>query len=71
LHHVDLVRQLPASERPTPEGLAEVRRVAEALLGRDLPGWSDERVALVATGRADPTDEERTDLGDAVVPVFT
>ncbi len=71
LHHVDLVRHLPAAGGPTPEGLAEVRRVAEALLGRELPGWSDERVALVATGRADPTDEERADLGDAVVPVFT
>ena len=71
LHHVDLVRHLPAAAAPTPEGFAEVRRVAEALLGRELPGWPDERVALVATGRADPTDEERADLGDAVVPVFT
>ena len=71
LHHVDLVRHLPGAEGPTVEGFAEVRRVAEALLGRDLPGWSDERVALVATGRAVPTDGERADLGDAVVPVFT
>jgi hypothetical protein len=71
LHHLDLVRHLPDAPGPTVEGLAEVRRVTEALLGRDLAGWPDERVALVATGRAEPTDEERADLGDAVVPVFT
>lgn len=71
LHHVDLVRHLADAAGPTPEGFAEVRRVTEALLGRELPGWSDERVALVATGRADPTAQERGDLGDAVVPVFT
>ena len=71
LHHVDLVRHLPGAPGPTAEGLAEVRRVGEALLGTELPGWTDERVALVATGRADPTDDERADLGDAVVPVFT
>jgi hypothetical protein len=71
LHHVDLVRHLPDANGPTAEGQTEVRRVRVVLLGRELPGWSDERVALVATGRADPTDEERADLGDAVVPVFT
>lgn len=71
LHHHDLVRHLPDAPGPTPEGFAEVRRVAEALVGRELPGWPDERVAVVATGRAVPTDEERADLGDAVVPVFT
>lgn len=71
LHHLDLVRHLPGRPAPGAEGLAEVRRVTEALLGRELPGWSDERVALVATGRADPTGQERGDLDDAVVPVFT
>ena len=71
LHHVDLVRHLPGAAGPTPEGLAEVRRVTEALLELDLPAWTDERVALVATGRAEPTPQERGDLGDAVVPVFT
>ena len=71
LHHTDLVRDLPDAAGPSGEGLAEVRRVAEALLGHDLPGWPDERVALVATGRAEPTTAERADLRDAVVPVFT
>ena len=71
VHHLDLVRHLPDAARPSPEGLAEVRRVAEALVGRALPTWTDERVADVTTGRADPTAQELDDLGGAVVPVFT
>lgn len=50
LHHLDLVASL-SSPGPGPEGLGEVRRVVEALLGRELPGWDDRRVALVGTGR--------------------
>jgi hypothetical protein len=45
--------------------------VVEALLPAALPGWSDERVALVGTGRAAPTPEEREALGDARLPVFS
>ena len=71
LHHLDLVAHLDRAAPPTPVGLAEVRRVVEELLPRRLPGWSDERVALVGTGRADPTPEERDDLGEARVPVFS
>jgi len=71
VHHLDLVRYLPEAAGPTAEGLAEVRRVVEALLGRTVPAWTDERVALVATGRAEPTAQERDDLGGAAVPVFT
>jgi hypothetical protein len=70
LHHLDLVDQLPAAG-PSAAGLAEVRRVVEALLDRDLVGWSDERVSLVGTGRGEPTSAELEDLGSAVVPVFT
>ena len=71
LHHLDLVRHLPGATGPALEGLAEARRVSEALLGRDLGGWTDERVALVATGRAEPSPQEQAELGDSVVPVFT
>jgi len=71
LHHLDLVAHLDRAAPPTPVGLAEVRRVVEELLPRRLPRWSDERVALVGTGRADPTPEERDDLGEARVPVFS
>lgn len=70
LHHADLVLHLEAAP-PTGAGLAEVRRVVEQLLGRELSGWTDERVALVGTGRAEPTDAERSALAGARVPVFT
>lgn len=72
LHHLDLVVRLDAPGPPA-SGLAEVRRVVTALLGpsADVAGWTDERVALVGTGRARPTDAERADLGGAAVPVFT
>jgi hypothetical protein len=70
LHHLDLVRHLSAAG-PMPSGMAEVRRVVETLLGRSLEGWSDERVALVGTGRADATEAERGDLARVVLPVFT
>jgi uncharacterized protein (TIGR03083 family) len=70
LHHADLVAHLDAPG-PTAAGLAEVRRVVEALLGSDLAGWSDERVALVGTGRAAPGPEEHRDLRGLSVPVFS
>lgn len=70
LHHADLVAHLDAPP-PTAAGLAEVRRVVESLLGRELPGWTDERVALVGTGRAAATDVERSALAGTTVPVFT
>ena len=70
LHHLDLVASLDAPGPPA-EGLAEVRRVVEALLGRDLRGWDDDRVALVGTGRATATAAELGDLAGATVPVFT
>lgn len=70
LHHLDLVVHLDARP-PAPEGLAEARRVVEALLPRRLPGWSDLRVALVGTGRAGPATEELGDLAGASLPVFS
>lgn len=70
LHHLDLVAHLDARP-PVPEGVAEVRRVVEALLPGSLPGWDDGRVALVGTGRAEPTPAELDDLAGAVLPVFS
>ena len=48
-------------------------RVVEALLEHPLPGWSDERVAVVGTGRAASTADEIADLGPAsdCLPVFS
>jgi uncharacterized protein (TIGR03083 family) len=72
LHHVDLVAHLgDGVVEPTTAGLAEVRRVVERLLGVGLPTWSDERVALVGTGRATATAEERAHLSGVRLPVFS
>lgn len=72
LHHLDLVASLSAPG-PGPEGLGEVRRVVEALLGMpaSVADWTDLRVALVGTGRAAPTGTELAHLDGATVPVFT
>jgi len=51
--------------------MTEVRRVVEQLLGVGLPTWSDERVALVGTGRSAPTHGERADLSGARLPAFS
>jgi hypothetical protein len=64
IHHLDLVAHLPGAAGPTRAGLGEVRRVLDALLGGAVQvGWSDERYALVATGRAAPTEAEARALG--------
>jgi hypothetical protein len=71
IHHLDLVVDLPAAGRPTPDGLREVRRVLDGLLGERAPErWSDDRYARIATGRAVPSTDERAVLGDRV-PVFS
>lgn len=70
LHHADLVAHLDAPGPPA-AGLAEARRVVTALLGRPLDGWTTERVVLVGTGRAEPTEAERGDLAGLAVPVFS
>lgn len=69
VHHLDL--GLPAP--PAASGLAEVRQLLDRLLGVPLPaGWDDTRCALVGTGRAALTPQERTDLGPAAdrLPLF-
>ncbi|WP_297625782.1 hypothetical protein [Nocardioides sp.] len=72
LHHVDLVAHLgDRAAGPTARGTAEVRRVVERLLGVELPWWTDERVALVGTGRATPTEHESHDLSGVRLPVFS
>ena len=70
LHHLDLVAHLGGAAPPTQAGLVEVRCVVEGLLDRAL-GWSDERVALVGTGRAEPTEDELVELRGAGIPVFS
>jgi uncharacterized protein (TIGR03083 family) len=73
VHHLDLRRHLPDLPRPPASGLAEVRRVVEALAGPFPPSLADERVAVLATGRAEPTPDERADLAALLerLPVFS
>ncbi|MCF6376759.1 maleylpyruvate isomerase N-terminal domain-containing protein [Nocardioides KLBMP 9356] len=71
LHHLDLVTHLDQAPPPAAQGLRETRRVVEELLGRPVADWTDERVALVGTGRAEPTPAERDQLGEVRLPVFS
>jgi hypothetical protein len=72
VHHLDLVAGLDAPG-PGPEPLRAVRATLDGLLGGPGPAsWSDERWALVGTGRAAPTHAEREQLGPAAerLPLF-
>ena len=74
IHHHDLVRHLPSRSAPSAVGLQEVRRVLDGLLGGSVAtGWTDERYAEVATGRAVPTPAEGRQLGALTgrLPVFS
>ncbi|WP_219417632.1 maleylpyruvate isomerase N-terminal domain-containing protein [Pseudonocardia nigra] len=69
VHHLDLVVEL---HRPGPrsEPLALVRRTLEGLLGYQVPeDWSDERWALLGTGRVPPGGGERRALGAAAARI--
>lgn len=73
IHHLDLVVSLPDAPGPSAEGLAEVRRTLDGLLGRPVPvAWDDARYARAATGRAPLTDADRDLLGPdaARFPLF-
>ncbi|RST05237.1 hypothetical protein E2C00_16370 [Streptomyces sp. WAC05374] len=73
VHHLDLRVHLPALPGPSAEGLAEVRRTLDGLLGRPVPlPWDDAHYARAATGRAPVTAAERAALGPdaARLPLF-
>ncbi|MEU6894658.1 maleylpyruvate isomerase N-terminal domain-containing protein [Streptomyces sp. NPDC046557] len=64
IHHLDLVVSLPDARGPSAEGLGEVRRTLDGLLGHPAPvTWDDARYARVATGRAPLSDADRNRLG--------
>jgi len=74
VHHLDLTVSLPGMPAPSPEGLAEVRRTLDGLLGRPVPvTWDDAHYARAGTGRAPLTGAERAALGaDAArFPLFS
>ncbi|WP_232665134.1 maleylpyruvate isomerase N-terminal domain-containing protein [Pseudonocardia sp. TRM90224] len=65
VHHLDLVVDMNRPG-PRPEPLALVRETLDGLLGHSTPPeWSDERWALVGTGRVPPGGRERRELGPA------
>lgn len=64
VHHLDLVVSLTDVPGPSKEGLGEVRRTLDGLLGHPAPAsWSDEYYARVATGRVPLSDTDRNRLG--------
>ncbi|ORT57012.1 maleylpyruvate isomerase N-terminal domain-containing protein [Streptomyces sp. CB03238] len=64
IHHLDLGVSLAGLPGPSPEGLAEVRRTLDGLLGRPAPvPWDDAHYARAATGRTALTPAERAALG--------
>ncbi|MET1060571.1 MAG: maleylpyruvate isomerase N-terminal domain-containing protein [Nocardioides sp.] len=73
VHHLDLSRHLPSLPGPAASGLAEVRRVVEALAEPFPPGMDDARVAVLGTGRAEPTLDEHVVLTSLLerLPVFS
>ncbi|GAA0954784.1 maleylpyruvate isomerase N-terminal domain-containing protein [Kribbella koreensis] len=65
LHHLDLVAHLPQAPGPSIEGLAESRDMIEQIAGAGFPAsWSDKDVLLISTGRREPSDLEKTQLGE-------
>lgn len=58
--------------QPSEAGLAETRKVLDGLFGRTLPIDSPTRYALIGTGRAPLTDDERGLLGadSSRLPLF-
>jgi len=76
VHYLDLTLEMNDVVPPKPEGLQLVRRVAEGLLGGQLPvddlDWSPASLALKATGREALTVSDRAVLGQLAdrFPVF-
>lgn len=67
VHHLDMVVHM-RRPGPRPEPLAFVRETLDALLGAPVPeDWSDERWALLGTGRVPPGGRERRELGSAML----
>ncbi|ATG56199.1 thioesterase [Brachybacterium ginsengisoli] len=71
LHHLDLIAHLdPAGAPPGPpgEGLAETRDMLERRIRLRLPAtWTDADALRIATGRQEPSAQQRTEL-DALGP---
>lgn len=65
LHHLDLVAHLPQVDGPAADSLARTRQILEQRTGETFPAsFSDTDALLVGTGRREPTDAEKAELGD-------
>ncbi|WP_410576904.1 maleylpyruvate isomerase N-terminal domain-containing protein [Amycolatopsis sp. lyj-108] len=65
LHHLDLVAHLPQVDGPAADSLARTRQILELRTGETFPAsFSDTDALLVGTGRREPTDAEKAELGD-------
>ncbi|MCH6162802.1 maleylpyruvate isomerase N-terminal domain-containing protein [Streptomyces marispadix] len=64
LHHLDLAAHLPEVTGPPAEALARCRAMLEEIAGAAFPAsFTDEDALLIGTGRREPTDAERAELG--------
>lgn len=73
IHHLDLIASLPHAPGPSAEGLGQVRRTLDGLLGRPVPvPWDDAQYARAATGRSPLSAADRDSLGTdaARFPLF-
>ncbi|OIK07543.1 maleylpyruvate isomerase N-terminal domain-containing protein [Streptomyces monashensis] len=65
LHHLDLIAHLSSAPRPPTETLAAARTALEKIVGTAFPAsFSDADALLIGTGRREPTDSERDELGE-------
>ncbi|ANS62530.1 hypothetical protein SLINC_0306 [Streptomyces lincolnensis] len=64
LHHLDLIAHVPGAPAPPTAGLARSRAMLEEIAGTAFPAsFSDTDALLVGTGRREPTEVEKAELG--------
>lgn len=64
LHHLDLIAHVPGAPAPPADGLARSRAMLEEIAGTAFPAsFSDTDALLVGTGRREPTQAEKAELG--------
>ena len=64
IHHLDAVESLAEAPQPSADGLTQVRRSLDGLLGHPVQvDWGDGHYARAAAGRVSLSDTEREQLG--------
>jgi len=67
IHGMDVTDALGREFEPAPEAMAVTGDILRALLGADpRPGVTDRRLAIIGTGRGEPTPRERDALGESL-----